>query len=158
MSTSNGRSRSFSKPLSPPTMSDADNSSLKKLVRKLAKDGPIRIMQTPKRIRLLFNGAFVADTNSAIYVWEHDFYPQLYLPMECFVKPKGFDVGLSHGEAITDKNGHIVGGILELAVRREEGNEDYRITDEMVLFAADLEGEAEGLRDYVKVVFSAVGK
>lgn len=158
MSPSNRLYRCVSNSILSPTISDFGGSSLKKLVRKLARDGPLKIMSTPKRVRILFNGAFVADTTSAIYVWEHEFYPQLYLPMECFVKPKGFDVGLTHGEAITDENGHIIGGTLELAVRREGMDEDFKTIDDMVLFAADLEGKAKELRDYVKVVFKAVGK
>jgi len=131
--------------------------SLKKLVKRLAEQGPFRTLETPKRIRLLYNGAFVADTSKALYVWEHEYYPQYYLPMESFVKPRGFDVRLSHGDAIRDENDKIVGGGLELAVRRQNSDEEFRVLNEMVLFAADLEGPATCLRNYVKVLFNAVG-
>lgn len=133
------------------------SSSLKKLVERLAEEGPVKTLETPKRIRLLYNGAFIADTSRALYVWEHEYYPQYYLPMESFVKPRGFDVRLSHGDAIEDQNDKIIGGGLELAVRREDSNEEFRVLDEMVLFAADLEGPARSLRNYVKVMFNAVG-
>lgn len=134
--------------------------SLKALVRNLAQNGPVRAIATPKRIRLLFNGAFIADTTSALYVWEHDYYPQFYLPMSAFVKPHGFDVTLHHGEPITetDKSSKIIGGYLEVAVRREHTNEEYRIVSDMAIFAADLEGRAECLRNYVKIDFKAIGK
>ncbi|KAK5943485.1 hypothetical protein PMZ80_004492 [Knufia obscura] len=132
------------------------NSDLKKLVKRLAEQGPFKSLETPKRIRLLYNGAFIADTSKALYVWEHEYYPQYYLPMEAFVKPHGFDVRLSHGEAITSDDGKIVGGGLEMAVRREGSNEEYKVLTEMVLFAADLEGPALPLRNYVKVMFNSV--
>lgn len=134
--------------------------SLKALVRSLVHKGPVKAIPTPKRIRLLFNGAFIADTASALYVWEHEYYPQFYLPMNAFVKPHGFDVTLHHGEPITesDKSDKIVGGYLEVAVRREHTNEEYRIVSDMVIFAADLRGQAESLRNYVKIDFKAIGR
>lgn len=135
--------------------------SLKELVRQLAKNGPVKAMHTPKRIRLLFGGAFIADTAaaaSALYIWEHEYYPQFYLPMEAFVAPKGFDVNLTHGEAITDEKGKVVGGGLEIAVRRKGTNDEYKVLNEMAVFAADLEGSARLLRNIVKVNFSSVGK
>lgn len=131
--------------------------SLKKLVKRLAEQGPFKTLETPKRIRLLYNEAFVADTSKALYVWEHEYYPQYYLPMESFVKPHGFDVRLSHGDAIKDESDKIIAGGLELAVRRENSNEEFRVLNEMVLFAADLEGPALCLRNYVKVIFNAIG-
>ena len=132
-------------------------SSLHKLVKKLAGQGPFKLLETPKRIRLLYNGAMIADTTKAMYVWEHEYYPQYYLPMESFVRPEGFDVKISHGEAIKDDGGKIVGGGLELAVRRRNSNDDFRVLNDMVLFAADLEGPATPLRNHVKVMFNAVG-
>ena len=100
----------------------------------------------------------IADTTSALYVWEHEFYPQYYLPMECFVQPNGYEVKLSHGEAIVDDHDNIVGGGLEIAVRRSNSNDSFRLLNDVVLFAADLEGPAAPLSNYVKVVFKAVGK
>lgn len=131
--------------------------SLKRLVRTLAAHGPLKTMPTTKRVRILFNGTFVADTTSALYVWEHKYYPQLYLPMESFVNVPGFDVKLGYGDAIKDETGHVIGGEVQLAVKRAETSEDFEILEDMVLFAADLEGPAKVLRDYVKVVFDAVG-
>lgn len=143
--------------------------SLPTLARHLAANGPHKLLPAqPRRIRILFANAFVADTTNALYIWEHEFYPQLYLPMEAFVKPTGFDVVLSSGEAIEDAKGTVIGGLLRLAVRPTQttpeasvsgrGSGQYRTLDEMVLFAADLQGPAKALRNYVKVNFAAVGK
>lgn len=131
--------------------------SLKQLVRTLAKNGPVKTLPTTKRVRILFNGTFVADTTSALYVWEHEYYPQLYLPMESFVNVPGFDVKLGYGDPIKDESGRIVGGEVQVAVRRSNTKEDFEILEDMVLFAADLDGPGEILRNYVKVVFDAVG-
>lgn len=100
----------------------------------------------------------IADTTSALYVWEHEFYPQYYLPMECFVQPAGYEVKLSHGEAIVDNHNKIVGGGLEFAVRRANSNDAFEVLNDMVLFAADLVGPAAPLSNYVKIIFKAVGQ
>ncbi|KAK5090643.1 hypothetical protein LTR05_000818 [Lithohypha guttulata] len=133
------------------------SSDLKELVRKLAREGPVKYERTSKRIRLLFNGAFVADTNDAQYVWEHDYYPQYYLPMNAFCQSSGYDIKTIFGEAIKDdKTGKTLGGELKLAVRRENTDEEHRTITDMVLFAADLEGPSTMLKDHVKVLFSAI--
>lgn len=139
------------------TPADTSALSLRHLARSLASRGPLKTLPANKRVRLLFNGALIADTSDALYVWEHEYYPQYYLPMKSFVKPAGFDVTLTHGEAIKDDNGRIIAGELELAVRREDGNDEFRLLNEMVLFAEDLEGPAKMLRNFVKVVFGAIG-
>lgn len=144
------------------TITDTSLSSLRHLARTLASRGPLKTLPADKRVRLLFNGAFIADTSDALYVWEHEYYPQYYLPMKSFVKPPGFDVTLTHGEAIKDDANRIIAGGLELAVRREGtagGRDDeFRVIGDMVLFAEDLEGPARMLRNFVKVVFGVVGK
>jgi uncharacterized protein (DUF427 family) len=35
---------------------------------------------TSRRVRVLFNKKFVADTKEAKFVWEHPYYPVYYLP------------------------------------------------------------------------------
>ncbi len=34
----------------------------------------------PRRVRALLGGEWVCDSTRALYVWEHPYYPQLYLP------------------------------------------------------------------------------
>lgn len=132
------------------------STELRRLVQRLARDGPVKYESTQKRIRLLFNGAIVADTTEALYVWEHKFYPQYYLPMKAFTNVPGFSLKLSYGEAIKDATDRkIIGGVMELAVRRETDKASRSIAD-MILFAADLEGPAEMLNNHVKVPFDAI--
>lgn len=132
------------------------SAELRKLVQRLAWDGPVKYEQTQKRIRLLFNGAIVADTTEALYVWEHKFYPQYYLPMTAFTNVPGFDLELSYGEAIKDARRKVIGGVMELAVRREARDDMSRSIVDMILFAADLEGPAQMLNNHVKVPFDAI--
>jgi uncharacterized protein (DUF427 family) len=41
---------------------------------------PFRVESVSRRVRVLFNRKFVADTTSAKFVWEHEYYPTYYLP------------------------------------------------------------------------------
>jgi uncharacterized protein (DUF427 family) len=41
----------------------------------------IQIELSPKRVRVLLGGEYVADTTGALLVWEHPYYPTYYLPL-----------------------------------------------------------------------------
>lgn len=56
-------------------------SSILELGKRLLKQGPEKIVDTPRRIRVLFAQEWIADSTSAVFVWEHPFYPQYYLPL-----------------------------------------------------------------------------
>mgnify|MGYP000848352554 CR=1 FL=1 len=40
------------------------------------------MLPTPRRIRIRFGDSFIVDTTSAVYVWEHEYYPQFYVPLK----------------------------------------------------------------------------
>ena len=40
----------------------------------------VRIADSPRRVRVLFNRKLIVDTTSAKLVWEHNYYPLYYLP------------------------------------------------------------------------------
>ena len=44
--------------------------------------GPEKILSTSRRIRIRFDNKFIIDTTSAVYVWEHEKYPQYYIPRD----------------------------------------------------------------------------
>ncbi|KAI9823158.1 MAG: hypothetical protein M1832_002601 [Thelocarpon impressellum] len=72
--------------------------SLAKLASSLLAQGPQKNEVTSRRVRALFNGAFVFDTTAAHHVWEHPYFPQYYVPLESLVKDnakieRGKDVG-----------------------------------------------------------------
>jgi len=140
----------------------AGQHSFKGLVRRLAKEGPVKTHPTPRRVRILFNGAIVGDTlgtPGAMYVWEHEYYPQLYLPVEALVPAPGFDVVISTGDNIDDGEGHVFGVEIKVSVKPVGGsNDEFKSLSDIVRFAGDLEGKAKPLRNLVKVDFGAVGE
>ena len=46
---------------------------------KLAVEGPHKIEKTPRRVRGLFDQQLVFDTTDAHFVWEHPYFPSLYV-------------------------------------------------------------------------------
>lgn len=72
-----------------------EHQALEALAHRLLAEGPaLRTLPTSKRIRILFNGQYVADTTRALYVWEHSRYPWYYIPVRDFasgvIKPGQF--------------------------------------------------------------------
>ena len=130
---------------------------------RLAKNGPIKTLSTPRRIRIFFAGACLADTlgtSGALYVWEHEYYPQLYIPDDAFIEPPGYDVVTSERGALVDEQGRKIATRLGIEVR-PTGTSYHKfvsIDDGVVHFAQDMEGPAEALTDYIKVNFDAVGE
>lgn len=62
----------------------------------------------------MFNGTYVTDTTSAVYVWEHDYYPTLYIPTKSISK----DVDLKDLETVTGEGGRAVIHDLGVGERR----------------------------------------
>ena len=54
------------------------------LANKLLAEGPVRVLPTSRRIRIVLNQTYIADTTSALLVWEHPYYPQYYIPLSSF--------------------------------------------------------------------------
>lgn len=146
--------------------------SLKALALRLAQNGPFKTLHTPRRVRILFKGACLADTlgtSGAVLVWEHEYYPQLYLPESAFFEPAGFDVVTSEREIYKDDRGRTVATELEIQVRLSQTPEEERVNHgpdhdfetiwgSVFCFAQDLKGPAEELRGMIKVQFAAVGQ
>ncbi|KAL8767163.1 MAG: hypothetical protein Q9209_006254 [Squamulea sp. 1 TL-2023] len=53
---------------------------LTELALQLAAKGPSKMEGTPRRVRVLFDGIYLADSTSAFHVWEHEYYPYFYFP------------------------------------------------------------------------------
>ncbi|EIW83997.1 DUF427-domain-containing protein [Coniophora puteana RWD-64-598 SS2] len=47
----------------------------------VALEGHPRIIDTPKRVRVLFHGQYIVDTTKAKLVWEKPFYPTYFFPI-----------------------------------------------------------------------------
>ncbi|HUG85715.1 MAG TPA: DUF427 domain-containing protein [Euzebya sp.] len=44
--------------------------------------GRVRVEESPRRVRVLLGGVFIADSTRAKYVWERPYYPTYYLPQD----------------------------------------------------------------------------
>lgn len=74
---------------------------LESLANHLVHSGPYKAMPCHRRIRVLFAGHWIADTQTAIYIWERSpgNYPFLYIPrddisaqMDPLLKHDGFEL------------------------------------------------------------------
>jgi len=51
--------------------------------KKLLEGDPYKVGSTSaRRVRIQFNGKFIADTTNALYIWEHNKYPYFYVPKQ----------------------------------------------------------------------------
>ncbi|RYP77615.1 hypothetical protein DL771_000983 [Monosporascus sp. 5C6A] len=129
--------------------------SLTDLGRRLVSEGPVRTLRTPRRVRILFGGAWVADTTAALYVWEHPRYPWFYLPRADFApgclrsrhqgegSSEGFEVvELRAGGRSTDRVLAFGSGVGETGPESKEGE-------------GGGDGGTRALRDMVRVEFGA---
>lgn len=130
----------------------------------------MKVEWTLKRIRILLGGAYIADTagtSGALLVWEHTYYPQLYLPNAAFKEPEGFGTVYIERDIVKNEQGKRVATINEVSVRshdftKDDGDNDLDETQftscwEIIHFAPDLDGDASSIRDMWKVKFDAVG-
>ena len=121
--------------------------SLKKLAIKLGTDGPVKTFATPKKIQILFGGIYILKTTNALYVWEHPFYPQYYVPKkELLESTKHNQFEFKEIEDFQSENGQHVGSQCTIKV----GNKS---TDKVIAFSDNLSGKAEDLRGMVKIDF-----
>lgn len=122
----------------------------------------MKTLPTPRRVRILFKGACIADTlgtSGAIYVWEHEHYPQFYLPEEAWLEPEGFDTVYERKETIKDENGKKVATEWDIRVRPHAlKTDEYFVLEKSLVFSSDLEGPGKVLRGLSKVDFAAAGE
>ncbi|KAI0165417.1 DUF427-domain-containing protein [Hypoxylon sp. FL1284] len=120
-----------------------DASNLLKLGKALATKGPVKTLATPRRVRIQFSGAYVADTTSALYVWEHEYYPYFYVPSSAFAS------GALQRKS-TDRDEPAAYWQAELRVQS-------RATDRVLCFGAEAQlGESsKALAQMVRVEFAA---
>ncbi|KAI1759863.1 DUF427-domain-containing protein [Hypoxylon sp. FL1150] len=113
---------------------------LLKLGEAIASKGPVKTLSTPRRVRILFNGVYVADTTSPLYVWEHEYYPYFYVPYSAF--PSGV---LTKHKDSGDQDSYWQ---AELRIGSQT-------TDRVLCFGAALGEHAKAVARMVRVEFSA---
>jgi uncharacterized protein (DUF427 family) len=124
--------------------------SLKKIASKLGTDGPVKTLPTPRKVQILFGGIYIIRTINAHYVWEHPFYPQLYIPKsELLEASKHGRFEISKGDEITADNGSAIATQYTIKAGPKS-------TDQVVAFSDDLSGKAEELKGLVKIDFASM--
>ncbi|EGP85573.1 uncharacterized protein MYCGRDRAFT_94265 [Zymoseptoria tritici IPO323] len=120
---------------------------LQKLAIKLATNGPHKTLPTPRLIQLQHAGVFIIKTTSAVLVWEHLYYPQLYLPLKALEDPA---LSSEPGSEIHDPNTKArIAQVLTLTVAS-------RTIPNVLSFSANLSGSATSLSNLVRIPFDAI--
>lgn len=101
---------------------------LLELGQRLLAEGPHKTLPASRRVRILFNGVYVADTTDALFVWEHPYYPYYYVPLASFAR------GVLHDNSQGDD------GPLSLMGLHVRG----LTTDRVLGFGADLAVDGHG--------------
>lgn len=110
------------------------------LARGLLQDGPHRTLPTPKRLRILLNGQYIADTTRGVYVWEHPYYPYYYVPLS--------SIPASH-RTVLERLHDGAASILRITV-------GSRATDRVLAFSDTLSGDKlQPLQGMARVEFGA---
>lgn len=113
-------------------------------------------------MRILVNGACIADTLSisgALFVWEHPYYPQLYVPKDALVENvQGYTIAYEHHQDVKGTHDELVAHTLKVKVTRKSDNNMKEVKDGFMVFSANLSDKASMLSNMLKVHFSAAGK
>ncbi|THV69259.1 DUF427-domain-containing protein [Aureobasidium pullulans] len=129
------------------------------LARHLVEHGPVKTLRTERRVRILINGACVADTlgtTGALFVWEHEYYPQLYFPRSALVKNvQGYDIVYEDHQDVKGDHDQIIANTLKVKVTRKADNNMKEVKDGFIVFSDGLAGKASELSGMLKVQFSA---
>ncbi|KAF7562881.1 hypothetical protein G7046_g1249 [Stylonectria norvegica] len=126
--------------------------SLADLARHLLTHGPRKVLPTTRRVRVIHNHTFIVDTVKAVQVWEHDYYPQYYVPLSelknCTWKDKHVvEAGKGNGdEAAT--------AVVEVTVSAQNGIAEAK-TDRVIRFADT--PSLEKLAGLVRLEFGSMG-
>ncbi|UKZ78511.1 hypothetical protein TrVFT333_006253 [Trichoderma virens FT-333] len=124
----------------------ASGSDLSELATHLLKQGPNKVLPTPRRVRIIFNQTVIVDTTSPVLVWEHDYYPHYYVPESEIKNATLKDVQPVKGEA--DATARVA--VAELTVAERDGI-PAKTTNRVVRFDSSW-GDLAGL---VRVEFAA---
>ncbi|CZT18302.1 uncharacterized protein RCC_04146 [Ramularia collo-cygni] len=125
---------------------------LQKLALKLGQDGPVKSTPAIRMIQLLLNGIYIIRTTKAIFVHEHEYYPQLYIPLSEFTSKAAHpSLKVSQGQKYTSPTGELLATQLKLQIGPKTINN-------VLAFAADLSGNAAQLSNLVKIDFDSIDK
>jgi uncharacterized protein (DUF427 family) len=132
------------------------------IARHLIENGPHKTLPTQRRVRILINGACIADTLNtpgALFVWEHPYYPQLYLPKDALLENvQGYTIVYENHQDVKDSHDELIAQTFKVKVTRKSDNNMKEVKDGFMVFTNSLPGKASILSNMLKVHFSAAGK
>ncbi|KAH7311481.1 hypothetical protein B0I35DRAFT_452720 [Stachybotrys elegans] len=111
----------------------AHGTHLLDLGEELLKDGPHKFEPAKRRVRVIHNGVTIVDTTQALYVWEHAFYPQFYVPQSSLKDCQWKDD--QKREYQTPKGDKVYVSQVNLLVPGREGRKDVQ-TNRVLRFAS----------------------
>jgi uncharacterized protein (DUF427 family) len=125
--------------------------SIRKLALKLGTEGPHKTLPTSRLIQLQHSGQFIIKTTKSVLVWEHPYYPQLYLPTSIFADPihKEFNI-------ITED--HILNPETQAPIADKwtlKVTNGCTITN-VLAFSQHLTGPAASLQSLVRIPFNSI--
>jgi uncharacterized protein (DUF427 family) len=115
---------------------------------KLGTEGPHKTLPIDRLIQLQHGGAIVIKTTSAVLVWEHPYYPQLYIPIDNILSSPLCGRGEEH-EVYTDPNDRTL-----IATNITASFNNQPVHD--ILTFGDLKGPAASLSSLARIPFDAV--
>jgi uncharacterized protein (DUF427 family) len=111
----------------------------------------VKTLQTPRLVRILFGGEYIVQTTSALFVWEHPYYPQYYVPKSALLDSKAPNLTVTQDEPIKDPSGTVIAHRHTLSVSSKQ-------TNECIIFASDLSGPASHLANLARISFGAMDR
>ncbi|KAM5361366.1 hypothetical protein ACJZ2D_013136 [Fusarium nematophilum] len=104
--------------------------NLVELAQNLIELGPRKTLPANRRVRAIHNQTIIVDTTKGVYVWEHDYYPAIYVPQADVINCK-----LTDKQDISSQD-KATAAVVELVVPAHDGLDEAR-TDRVVRFAND---------------------
>jgi Domain of unknown function (DUF427) len=122
---------------------------LKDLAKVICQKGPVKIADASgRRVRIVFDNQFIADTTRACFVWEKPYYPYFYVPL------KDVDPAILHENDIeTVKDVNQVLALIRTYPRSKSVTSDRR----MMHFLEIQSSVSEELKGMVRFEFKEMG-
>jgi len=125
--------------------------NLHTLAKHLLDEGPRKLFPTSRRVRVLLNHSYIVDTTSAVHVWEHEGFPQYYIPHTALQ-----NCTWTKREEVKTKSGKLGAAIIDIKIPGPKGVGE-KTTDRAIQFFDD-ESAAGKLAGLVRLEFSSMDK
>ncbi|KAL0936254.1 uncharacterized protein CTRU02_208469 [Colletotrichum truncatum] len=124
---------------------------LPELAQYLLKNGPRKTLPTSRRVRVILNGTYIVDTTKAIHVWEHEAYPQYYLPTTELRNCNWKDKEAIHA---ADNAASSAAAVVQITIPAHDGLKEFT-TDRALRFSDD-EKSSGALRGLIRLEFGSM--